>query len=236
MSMYSIDMSLLESNAGEVMFELSTAIPKANIRYTIDGSDPSVTSAIFPSQGVSLTKDAEVKANLFIEGKKVGNTFSQNILVNKLTNMTYARNYKESKYLGNSKNGLSDGITGTIDKLDNWVGLNGDRFEVVYDFPQKQKVNSLRTTFLHAPSSWIMLPKNIQVYGSKDGKIFKLLSQKTIAPELNPEDRTESVFLQFKPQKLKSLKVIAESFGLLPESHPGKGNPSWLFIDEIEVK
>ena len=28
-------------------------------------------------------------------------------------------------------------------------------------------------------------------------------------------------------------EVRAKNFGILPDWHPGKGNPTWLFIDEI---
>jgi hexosaminidase len=29
---------------------------------------------------------------------------------------------------------------------------------------------------------------------------------------------------------------VAQNYGPLPANHPGKGNPAWLFVDEIGVE
>jgi hypothetical protein len=34
----------------------------------------------------------------------------------------------------------------------------------------------------------------------------------------------------------KYVKVTAKSFGAMPQWHEGRGEPTFIFIDEIEVK
>jgi hexosaminidase len=81
-----------------------------------------------------------------------------------------------------------------------------------------------------------MLPKSVAISGSKDGINFQKLGNVVIANESNPEDRVENVLVKIKGRKLIKIKIEANNFGPLPESHPGKGSPSWLFVDEIEIE
>jgi hexosaminidase len=39
-----------------------------------------------------------------------------------------------------------------------------------------------------------------------------------------------------KPVTARYVKVLAKNTGIIPSGKPGAGNPSWLFVDEIEVK
>ncbi|WP_449436423.1 hypothetical protein [Pedobacter steynii] len=38
---------------------------------------------------------------------------------------------------------------------------------------------------------------------------------------------------KFEPRNVSCIKIVGKNFKKLPEWHPGKGQPAWLFIDEI---
>ncbi|HLV23463.1 MAG TPA: hypothetical protein VKY36_01625, partial [Moheibacter sp.] len=71
---------------------------------------------------------------------------------------------------------------------------------------------------------------------STDGKNFEFLGE--ISSKTNPEDETvqiEKMEVQFKKTKLKFVKIIAENYGQLPESHISAGEPAYIFVDEIRI-
>jgi len=45
--------------------------------------------------------------------------------------------------------------------------------------------------------------------------------------------RERLFFLDFKPLKARRVRIVARNAGPLPEWHPGKGKPAWLFVDEV---
>lgn len=235
-SMFAITMQLLDGEQGKVKIDLQSPIPSTEIRFTTDGTEPSLNSQKYDSKGIELTKNTQVKARLFQENKALGHVFRQNISVNKVTGKSYKGDFPPSKYTGGSQYGLTNGIKGTSNRLEEWLGINGEDLNVIFEIDRKTKINEVKLSFLHAPSSWIMLPKSVSVLGSKDGVNFKKLAEISIPTEENQEDRLENVILSVKGKKLKHLKIQAQNFGSLPESHPGKGSPSWLFVDEIEVE
>lgn len=235
-SMYSITMDLLSGEKGKIKVALNSPIPSAEIRYNTDGTAPTLTSPVYTNKGIEISKNAEIKARLFQDDEPLGHIFSQSIIINKITGSDYKSEFKPTKYKGGSSNALTNGIKGSVNRLEEWVGINGENLNVVFDLDSKTKFSKISLSFLHAPSSWIMLPKSLTISGSKDGINYQKLGEFSIDQELNPESRLENVSLKIKGKKLKKLKIEATNFGPLPANHPGKGSPSWLFVDEIEVE
>ncbi|SOE20164.1 hexosaminidase [Spirosomataceae bacterium TFI 002] len=235
-SMYSITMDLLSGEKGKVKVALNSPIPSAEIRFNTDGTAPTLTSPVYTNKGIEISKNAEIKARLFQDDEPLGHVFSQSIIINKITGSDYKSEFKPTKYKGGSSNALTNGIKGSVNRLEEWVGINGENLNVVFELDGKTKFSKISLSFLHAPSSWIMLPKSVTISGSKDGINYQKLGEFSIDQELNPESRLENVSLKIKGKKLKKLKIEATNFGPLPANHPGKGSPSWLFVDEIEVE
>ncbi|MBU0610636.1 MAG: hypothetical protein KKI08_22320, partial [Armatimonadetes bacterium] len=46
---------------------------------------------------------------------------------------------------------------------------------------------------------------------------------------------TDDAFARFDSESARFLRVRVEHPGILPRWHPGSGEPSWLFLDEIAV-
>jgi hypothetical protein len=70
---------------------------------------------------------------------------------------------------------------------------------------------------------------------SEDGVTYKTIFSKSFGI---PDNENEQLFhISFSHQcKARFVKVKAINFGKLPDWHPGKGEPAWLFVDEIVAK
>jgi hexosaminidase len=90
--------------------------------------------------------------------------------------------------------------------------------------------------FQGAYSSWIMPPRNIEILISEDNKTFKSIKKLELATAVKTENFVQQLNIAVGNNNARYLKVVAENFGKLPEGHPGKGSPSWLFVDEVSVR
>lgn len=142
-----------------------------------------------------------------------------------------------SQYNGGGPNSLVDGIFGNLDwKKGKWLGYQKDSLEAIIDLKQLTEVDTLGLSYLQDSRSWILFPKTIYFYGSRDGKEFQQI--KVISPKVNPFDyqvKKEKSQIVVKG-KYRFLKVVATTFGALPNGHQGAGDESFIFVDEILIK
>lgn len=143
-----------------------------------------------------------------------------------------------SQYSAGGPDGLIDGIRGDENwRKGNWQGYQSEDFQAIIDLKKPTVIKSISCGFLQETKSWIVFPKEVEVFGSSDGKKFNLLG--TIFPD-SPIEKEGSFVSKLSltvkgNQAFRYVKVVAKQYGTLPEWHPGKGEPSFIFIDEIEI-
>ena len=78
----------------------------------------------------------------------------------------------------------------------------------------------------------------MKVLTSENGKDFTEVASVEIKTIDNIDDGNgrQEYTLTFAPTEAHYLKVTANSVTVLPNWHPGKGSPGFLFVDEIIVK
>ncbi|MBK8845725.1 MAG: GH92 family glycosyl hydrolase [Bacteroidetes bacterium] len=144
----------------------------------------------------------------------------------------------DSQYTSGGDMALIDGIHGDKEfRKGNWQGYFGKKFEAILDLGKVDTIHSVSATFLHDQSPWIMAPKIVAYEVSQDGSNFTLLEE--IQNQL-PDTISVPTVVKFQttgnPIFGRFIKVNAPNFGKLPSWHLSKGENSWLFIDEIEIK
>jgi hexosaminidase len=221
----------------QVAVKLKTADNQSVIRYTIDGTEPTASSLVYQPTGVIVTKDATVRATAFSgKGEKLGKDMSKYFYINKSTGRKYTLTDQPKNYTGGETYGLTNGVKGEAGNLDTWVGFEGKNLDATIDLGQVMDLHKVSFAFLRAKSSWIMLPREVEVLVSSDGKKFTS-SKKIPLGNLEGEEKiVQQLSVGVDGQKGRFIKVIAQNYGKLPENHPGKGSPAWLFIDEIGVE
>lgn len=141
-------------------------------------------------------------------------------------------------YTAGSPEALLDGIEGTENwRKGDWQGYQGTDFEAVIDLKKEQEIRSVSANFLQDARAWILMPKRVAFYVSKDGKEFTLLRRRSTEVEATDEKvQTETLSAENLGVKTRYIKVIAYHYGPLPDSHISAGEPAYIFIDEIRVE
>ncbi len=147
-------------------------------------------------------------------------------------------NQYSPEYTADGDHGLIDDTRGDENwKKGNWQGYWGKDFDATIDLGKLETISSISTGFLQDSKSWILFPKKLSIYTSVDNTNFILFGS------INNQVKTTDEKIQIKNLSINNkkvttryIKIKAQNFGKLPESHEGKGGDAWLFIDEIEIK
>lgn len=220
----------------EILIHMTTA-GNAEIRYTLDGTEPTANSTLYTG-AIVLQKSAKIRAAAFRDGKRSSVT-SQDISFNKATACPVELlqpTHKNYTYKGGTT--LTDGLLG--DKgfgTGRWLGFSGNDLEAVIDLKQNTDVSSVSLNTCVDKGSWIFDARNIEVSVSADGKSFTKVASKSLpALEEQTPDNIYTYELTFPQTTTRYVKVTATSEHNIPEWHGGKGKPAFLFVDEISVK
>lgn len=213
---------------------VARTIDNAPIYYTLDGSEPTTASekytdiikidkpctlrtvAIRPSGSSKITKD-EI-------------SFSRSSM--KPITMLQPIN-KQYEFSGATV--LVDGMTGNMNyKTGRWIAFYTNDLEAVIDLKEATEISSMTLHTCVEKGDWIFDTRGITVSVSDDNQTFKEVASEAY-PAMKESDPNQIYTheLKFDPVKTRYVKVKALSEQKIPSWHGGKGNPGFLFVDEI---
>ena len=219
-----------------VKVSMSSSFSNTEIRYTLDGSEPTLKSTIFRESFI-LKKSQSILAALFLNNKKIGKTYSAEAKIYSQIKDLKLSPLPSSKYSGKGPRTLLDGANGSNDfHSGNWLGYEGENVIATLELKKQQSLQDVGVRFLSHPGSWIFSPKNIKVSISDDGNIFNEIVQMNYS---NMPTKKGFEIIEFnyamKNKQAKFIKFEIENLKKCPDWHPGKGGKAWLFLDEIYV-
>lgn len=206
------------------------------IVYTLNGNDPTPTSPVYDG-AFEINKNAYIKAGLLRDGKVMELTERTLIYHNAVgKKIRYLEPYSH-RYTGGGDEALVDGLRGTVDFHEgNWQGFLGNNLDVVIDLGSIQPVKTVFITFMQSTKSWIFFPDSVTFSLSANGKKFHSINEQL---NTDPKKTDENVIKQFSQTfpgtPVRYVRVRAKNMGICPPWHEGKGEPCWLFADEIAV-
>ncbi len=117
-----------------------------------------------------------------------------------------------------------------------WQGYQGVDFEAVIDLREDRDIRLVGAGFCQDARSWIWMPSRVIFEVSDDG--IQYTEAATAAAPVKMEDMTVRIWNCECPVSLHAryVRVKALNPGPIPAWHPGAGNPSFIFIDEITVR
>jgi predicted alpha-1,2-mannosidase len=207
------------------------------IYYTTDGTAPSVFSAKYTAPFL-LNKTTMIKA-IAVDASGKHSYVSTATFTKAANDWSIQLNTAyEPQYAAGGNDALIDGIRGTTDwRKGNWQAWQKTDMDVVIDLKKMTMVNKVAIGLLQDVGAWIVMPGELWVSTSTDGKTFSPFTN--VAGLLRIEDKQQQVkqvLLAATPVKARYVKVVAKQYGKLPAWHEGAGGDTHIFCDEITVE
>ena len=215
--------------------EIKSPDKDATIYYTLDGSTPTRQSAVY-------TKPITIAANTTVKAIAVKNGKSSFVNEGSFTKIRddiklMLQTHYLSNYPGEGDATLIDGLKGTVNwRLGHWQGYQGNDLDAIVDMGNVKPIKSVSIGTLQDTKSWIIFPKEVDFFTSDDGKTFTLI--KTVTTGIDIKDLNIQT-QQFKADlnvNARYIRIIARQYGALPDWHESKGQPSYIFADEISIE
>ena len=225
--LYEIQGELNSNNQG-LSYHLKTLTEGKTIRFTLDNSEPLLSSKIY-TNSILLKESVHVKAALFNSSNKLGETFSQYINLHKAVGQKIAIDTElNESYAGSGAQGLINGISGSNSRYGDkeWLGFSGKDIEITIDFNEKIQINSIKTRFYNGRGQWIYAPKHIFITFNNEEPVKVTI--------LDSEDLVVPVNFQGHDD-VKRLSFTIPNYGVISDGKQGAGNKAWTFIDEIII-
>lgn len=214
---------------------IKNASPYTVIHYTTDGSIPTEQSATYE-------KPVKIKNSTVFHARAFGKFNPSYVVASQYNKMNSSWRVEcltsyDNQYSGGGDRALIDGIYGNVDfRTGAWQGYYGKDIDVVIDFRKKKDIHKISVSVLQDIKSWIWYPKEVHFMLSKNGKDWFTvqIEKNTFSPE-EYGSFTQRISLK-KDITTQYLRIVCKNPGAIPSWHPGAGNKTWLFIDEIAIE
>ena len=213
--------------------------PKAEIRYTLDGSEPTVKSKKYTKSFI-INESCKIKAKAFKKGMVESFTTQRIFDRHNIKNTTFV-NPPVERYGKNADIALMDGKKGVSgDYYNDWLGFQGVDTEATIELVRPIDFNTVKVGLCHEPNNWVVWPKSVWVSFSKNGREFTEW-QPAELPVFNKPDKMEGfgrieARARVNAKQVTFIRVKVENQGVLPEWHPYKGEKAWIMVDEVVVE
>jgi hexosaminidase len=182
---------------------------------------------------VVVREDARFQA-LYYKDRKLVDSVSFNIRVNKATGKTVTLNPQASSYYpGNGPFTLVDGIINEKGALNKEaLGFRSD-VEAVIDLGGLQKISGVMIHTIQSARSYVYPPKSVEAFASEDGTTYKPLGSGI--PVVSKGGVKAVAKLDFKPITARFVRLKVNQLPQVPAGESGAGEKTWVFLDEIQV-
>ncbi|WP_081768601.1 glycoside hydrolase family 20 protein [Hymenobacter swuensis] len=213
---------------------LQTDAAGPQIMYTLDGSTPTAVSRVY-TQPFPVSSSAVIKAASFEKGKLMGKVTTREVMMHKAfaTPVTLT-NEPNKSYKGTGPVTLVDGQKGSTNHADGqWLGFYGTDLVATLDLQKATEINTVTSTFLRAAGSGILLPTNVEVAVSEDGKTYRTVYSAPVPAQATQAKPTSSeVRADVQKTMARFIRITARNAQAVGASKP----ETWLFAGEIVVQ
>ncbi|SFU13292.1 Uncharacterized membrane protein [Algoriphagus locisalis] len=215
--------------------KLSHPIKTAEIRYTLDGTDPdSLTSPVY-SQPIFVTSTGKIVAKAYANNWK-GSKVKESVYIHSgIKPSEFSLLYEpNSKYKASGATTLFDLVKAeAANHGQKWLGFQDQPMVLEVDFENLKKAKEMSLSLLYNEGAHIFPPSKVTVQGLENGKWVQLASN---SPEVSPKAlsaRSELLTLELENTNYEKLKITLTPLPHLPKWHPNAGSKGWVFVDEV---
>ena len=230
-SMYNIQHTVTPVN-GKLQVKLECERPDVEIRYTMDGKEPTDRSPLYKNP-LMVTGTQTIKCTTYRAGRQMGKTLTLPLVWNKAT---------AKPVLGNTQAGkiLVNGIRGSLRQSDfewhSWESSDSVAFTI-----DLQKKESLRSVSVGCITNYGMAahkPADIEVWVSNDNRDYRKVSGKQFTDGEIFREGTfkEDVVLDLNKEIGRYVRIIAKGAGECPATHVRPGQEARIYFDEVMIE
>ncbi len=218
-----------------LVVNMESDIEGADIYFTLDGSEPNLGSQKY-SESFKLDRSVHIKAIAARDGELLGQLARQPIVHHKASGRNVEYEYPiHPNYTARGSFTLTDGIRGGTLLRPGWHGFNGTDMVAFIDLGEEKNLQGVSVGAMQRQVDWVFLPQWVQIEVSNDGENYRNAGRQE-PPEVTDILQVVDIKMSLDNVNARFLKVTARNFGVIPSGHPGEGNPSWLFVDEIIIE
>ena len=204
----------------------------ATIRYTLDGSEPTLKSKRY-HRPLKISKPCIIKAKAFHHDFDPSETVTATFVASGKKILNYIVSEPNPKYTADGSKTLFDGQFGDVSYAKNYLGYDKAPLEITIQPDAEQFITTVHISHLINQGAWIFSPSKISVYDENN----KLLIQKIFEDSTQKSTTSHSVHTINVPKKqYNQLKLVIEPISSIPDWHDGRGHPAWFFVDEVWVE
>ncbi len=211
-----------------------------DIRYSTDGIEPDSIKSKRYTGPLVISENTILKAKAFKSGWISSNVVQRSFYKSEIRPDTvYLLTTPNPKYKASGAKTLFDLELGERNISNGkWLGYKDSDLEFVVGFRERKTLYSASFNSLINLGAHIFPIKSITVTGSVDGKNFISVASINF-PESKKGDpnETKSFEIEFPENaSFKFFKFKVTNLKKLPDWHPAKRTPAWVFIDEVFLK
>jgi hexosaminidase len=227
-----------DSTNQQYTVEFTTEQLSPTIRYTTDGSEPTAKSMLY-DKPLAIDSSVTLRAAIF-SGDVMNETFSEKRIAfhQALGAKVKYTSPPSNQYPGQGATTLVDGLQGSIRHHDGfWQGFYGDDMAVEIDLGTTRTISNVTGSFMQYQALWIFMPETLEVSVSTDGVNYSEAG--TVANTIDrKKDKGfgEELQVKFSEIPARYIRIKATNGGVCPAWHPGAGDTTWIFADEIIVR
>lgn len=217
---------------GSLEVSLST-LGNDPIYYTLDGTSPQTKKAmLYDDTPIVISSPSELKVSVLRNGKFTKEETLFKLDCNKATfkkvNISTTLNIMQA-HLPHEI--LTDGIVGSLRCDDyRWMSSTG-RMSLVLDLGKSESFSRIGWTALNSQSENILVPQNVKVQISEDGKQYCTILDIEKNHEIQAQQSVEYISEEVGEQTARYIKMDFYSY-----KYPDKSSPSWVFLSELTVE
>lgn len=217
---------------GSLEVSLST-LGNDPIYYTLDGTSPQTKKAmLYDDTPIVISSPSELKVSVLRNGKFTKEETLFKLDCNKATfkkvNISTTLNIMQA-HLPHEI--LTDGIVGSLRCDDyRWMSCTG-RMSLVLDLGKSESFSRIGWVALNSQSENILVPQNVKIQISEDGKQYCTILDIEKNHEIQAEQSVERISEEVGTQTARYIKMDFDSY-----KYPDKTSPSWVFLSELIVE
>lgn len=214
-----------------------TIVDDAPIRYTLDGSEPTMDSNVYDGP-VSITESCTIKAKVFRDDVET-KVYTKSFDIHKAIGCPVTlETTPHEKYTFGAPASFTDGLRGEISFNGGaWTGFHGTPMTAIVEMDGKTPYSSVTASALVEKGSHIMNPSGLTVMLSEDGETYtKMAAEVYQAETAADKDGMKEYTITFPETTARFIKIEVGCFEYIPDWLGGAPYKAFIFIDEILVK